>query len=728
MKRVLKGCFVLCCIVLSQFVSANTYYLSAWGNDNNSGLSASDAWRTIQKLNTIDLQPGDSVLFQGGYSFPGNIYLDADDAGTAAQPVFIGSYGTGKATILAGNGIGIQGYNCAGLRISTLQITGAGVNANSGRGIDLYMDVHYDLSFIRIDNCDISGFRGYGIQFGCWDTNFGFNDVRVTYTNSFNNGSGGMISYGFNDVINHKNFYVAYSTFHDNKGRPDVTNTNTGNGIVLSAIENAAIEYCEAYNNGEYNANPAGGPVGIWFYLVKNGLIQYCESHHNNTSTIDGGGFDIDGGSQNCIIQHCYSHDNAGAGYLMAEYGASVPYSGNIIRYNISQNDARKGSSGAIAFWGVDNSHRITQSQVYNNTVYLNADNVVSGTPSAVKLMGGNFSQVKLSNNVFCTQGAVHVLSADVAVDSSALHFLANDYYNSGGILTFQWGGNLYYSLQAWKNAAITQERRGIAHYGLSADPLLVAPGAGGNVGIAQLTQLSTYLQGYRLQQNAIALDAGLDVAMTLGLNVGARDFFGNAPRYGASQDIGAHECSDCYVVLPQRSIWLNAQKQQDYIDVSWGANDESHIAAYIPEFSNNGFDFTKLDSIKAGGFIATYALRDRAYFLHERFYRVQVVQKNGARFYSKTVSVHNDAQPGLDLAFARLADGPAVIFTSDVQQVIELHLYTTEGRLVHKENRSVAQGISYYKLGKRIAAGIYILHATMPSGQSRIVRVVVSE
>lgn len=728
MKQVLAGCFMLCCIVLSYFASANTYYLSASGNDSNSGLSPATAWNTIQKLNTIDLQPGDSVLFEGGSSFTGNIYLDADDGGTAAQPVYIGSYGTGRAIILAGNGIGIQGYNCAGLHFSKLIITGAGANVNNGRGIDLYMDVQSDLSFIRIDNCDVSGFKQYGIQVGCSNTNFGFNDVRVTYTNSFNNGSGGMISYGFNDVINHKNFYVAYSTFHDNKGRADVTNTNTGNGIVLSSVQNATIEYCEAYNNGEFNANPGGGPVGIWFYLVKNGLIQFCESHHNNTSTADGGGFDIDGGSQDCIIQYCYSHDNAGPGYLMAEYGASVPFTGNIIRYNISQNDARKGSSGAITFWGVDNSHRINQSRVHNNTVFLNSNNVVSGTPAAVRMIDANFSQVKLSNNIFYLQGAVDMLNANVIVDSTALHFLANDYYHTSGQPSFVWGSNSYNSLPAWKAATITQERRGIMQYGLSANPMLASPGNAGVVGVAQLPQLSNYLQGYKLQQNAVAVDAGVELNMNFGFALGARDHFGNAPRYGASQDMGAHECNDCYVVLPQQSVWLNAQKQQGYIDVNWGAEDESMIDHYIPQFSNNGFDFKALDTIDTRNAGAAYVFRDKTYFLHERFYRVQVVQKNGARFYSKIASVRNNEQAGVDLKFARLADGPVIIFTSDEQQVVELHFYTTDGRLVFKENRTVPQGISYYNVSKRMAPGIYILHAKAQSGTPAVVRIVISE
>jgi hypothetical protein len=51
--------------------------------------------------------------------------------------------------------------------------------------------------------------------------------------------------------------------------------------------------------------------------ILRTLFFQYSVSHHNKAGRIyDGGGFDIDGGSQNCIIQYCYSYDNDGAGML----------------------------------------------------------------------------------------------------------------------------------------------------------------------------------------------------------------------------------------------------------------------------------------------------------------------------------------------------------------------------------------------------------------------------
>src|SRR5688572_21626801 len=237
MKTILITSLMCCCLYYTG-IAAN-YYLSPSGDDNNTGISPVTAWKTIQKLNTVQLHPGDSVLFEGGSIFTGTILLEADDSGTPTQPVFIGSYGAGRALIQAGDDFGIKAYNCAGVHISGLNIEGSGLPANTGDGIEFYMDQSSDLHYVRIENVDVSGFRDYGIQVGAWSTSNGFTDVQVRYVNSFNNGSGGMMTFGYNTLFNHKNIYVGNSVFHDNKGRLDITNTNTGSGLILSGVEGA---------------------------------------------------------------------------------------------------------------------------------------------------------------------------------------------------------------------------------------------------------------------------------------------------------------------------------------------------------------------------------------------------------------------------------------------------------------------------------------------------------
>jgi len=65
----------------------------------------------------------------------------------------------------------------------------------------------------------------------------------------------------------------------------------------------------------------------IWAYQSDRVTIQFCISHHNRSTAEDGGGFDLDGGMTNSVVQYNYSHDNFGTGYLICQYegAASLP-------------------------------------------------------------------------------------------------------------------------------------------------------------------------------------------------------------------------------------------------------------------------------------------------------------------------------------------------------------------------------------------------------------------
>ncbi|MFP4060885.1 MAG: hypothetical protein ACOC10_04965 [Bacteroidota bacterium] len=51
-------------------VFATNYYLSNNGNDTNSGINPSNGWKTINRLNQVELKAGDSIFFHAGHSFP----------------------------------------------------------------------------------------------------------------------------------------------------------------------------------------------------------------------------------------------------------------------------------------------------------------------------------------------------------------------------------------------------------------------------------------------------------------------------------------------------------------------------------------------------------------------------------------------------------------------------------------------------------------------------------
>ncbi|HYB27434.1 MAG TPA: right-handed parallel beta-helix repeat-containing protein [Solirubrobacteraceae bacterium] len=82
-------------------ISGVTYYVSPSGSDSNSGTSPAQAWRTVARVNSAALAPGDGVLFEGGQSFSDQVLMPSS-SGTAEEPIVLGSYGQGQATITQG--------------------------------------------------------------------------------------------------------------------------------------------------------------------------------------------------------------------------------------------------------------------------------------------------------------------------------------------------------------------------------------------------------------------------------------------------------------------------------------------------------------------------------------------------------------------------------------------------------------------------------------------------
>jgi hypothetical protein len=117
--------------------SPRTYYLSASGDDENDG-SSRGPWRTIDKINRTPLQPGDTVAFEGGSSFSGNLVIR--QSGTVALPIQVTSHptqGGDQAEIFAGAGDGITIENAEHIRVSKIKVTGSGIRSNNGYGIRL---------------------------------------------------------------------------------------------------------------------------------------------------------------------------------------------------------------------------------------------------------------------------------------------------------------------------------------------------------------------------------------------------------------------------------------------------------------------------------------------------------------------------------------------------------------------------------------------------------------
>ncbi len=540
-KRFLLA-ITLLILTATNCLEAATYYVSSVGKDSNSGTSATAAWATLAKVNRAVFLPGDIILFEGGKTFQGGIYFGTQNAGayakvkgTAEKPIVFGSYGTGRATISSGTNYGFRGYNTAGFKIQNLIFKGSGRTQSTKVGIDFYTDVPNTLlTYVYIVNVEVYGYKEAGIMFGSWDSlTAGFGNITIENSKVHDNGDVGISSYAQGRLV-HKKFTLRNNKVYNTSGIPERTTSHSGSGICLGDVDGAVIEYCEAYNNGWLNASPSNGPAGIWGYRCNNLLIQRNESHHNKTgSAKDGGGFDLDGGTTNSIMQYNYSHDNDGAGFLIAQYSGAPAMKNITVRYNVSENDGRKNDYGGIHLWSSGSNGGIQNAYVYNNTVYLTPS--ASGVPKAVMVRSGGFTNTSIRNNIFQTTGGAEIVRVNA---NTGIRFEGNDYWSSGATFKINWVGTTYSSLTAWRTAT-GQEKSGGVAVGYSLSPALTDPGKGVTISDPKLFHTLT---GYKLFSTSGLVGKGMNLKSLFGTNVGTQDFFGNNITLLTSFSIGAHQ------------------------------------------------------------------------------------------------------------------------------------------------------------------------------------------
>jgi hypothetical protein len=495
-----------------------TRYVSPTGADSAGGASPRTAWRTVNRVNAAILSPGTCVLFRGGATFDGGLYLPAADAGSDAHRVVIGSYGAGRATISSGTGIGIFVYDTAGVTVRDLVITGNGYDANSSSGIFFYNDLPgaTRLTGITVSSVDVSGYGESGIAIGGYPADgskSGFSRVLVSSSATHDNADAGLQSFGAYSATAagyaHHDVTVRDVRSYRNVGRLDKGN-NSGNGIVLGDVDNAAIEHSQAYDNGARNNFPGGGPVGIWTYDSNRVTIQHNESYANKSATVDGDGFDLDGGVTNSVLQYNFSHDNQGAGYLVFQYAGARPMHDNVVRYNISVNDNRVGKYGSLTIGSFGSPVRDTL--LYGNTVVTGPNQ--AGAAAGVRVWDGT-ENARFLNNIVAVSGCIPLVSVE---RNTSATFQGNDYWSSGGAFVALVGGTnfddsaatRYSSLAAWRAATGVETLSG-----RTVDPQFAGDPATTDDAAALLLRRSSPLIG-----------AGLDLHR-LGIDAGGHDYFG---------------------------------------------------------------------------------------------------------------------------------------------------------------------------------------------------------
>jgi hypothetical protein len=597
-------------LALTGTAQATDYYVSPSGDDDNSGTSPELAWATIGKVNTVTFSAGDSILFEGGQTFSGQLVFN-DEAGTSTSPITVSSYGTGRATLsnstmgvegIASTGLGI--YDNAGFEINNLILVGPG---NVGDRWDENVGLRFDadlgtsgarVDYIRIDNVEVSEYSGYGILFmGAGYT--GFRDVEITNCVLHHIGKEGICTKCAEwpmSAASHNDFYIADCEMYHISG-VGTRDPHSGSGINLSAIDGGLIEFCVAHHCGYRCLAEGGGPLGIWCWEAENLVFQFNEVYDQQTLGGDGGGYDLDGGSSFCIVQYNYSHDNFG-GNLLMQFGKSRPAHDYIFRYNISSNDCQLNGMGAVTFY-TDVGTQPYNVEVYNNTFYLGPDSAPDA--SAIDFWywkGGSYSNVNLRNNIFMAEAGKRLITYDLI---GGITFQNNIYWQSGAPLVITDPlGTVYNSLDAWR-AASGQEMLDGQPVGMEISPQLVDVHDHPVLGPHNLANLG----GYELKSVSQCRDTGLDLLTLFGIDPGTQDYYSNSIPQGSLFDISAHEypgggsapAPDSTPPAAPASLAAAAVKSSQ-IDLDWADNGESDMSHYsVKRSTSPGGPYTQIIS-----------------------------------------------------------------------------------------------------------------------------------
>ena len=478
-----------------------SYYFSITGDDKNDG-SLKYPFKTIDHLNTIHFNAGDSILLKAGEVFSGSISIKTN--GTAEMPVVLASYSNGEAIIDARNETAVSIYESSYININNIICKGAGrQDGNIKAGVSIS-----NCSNVKVSNVDVSGFQKSGLQlYNCKNT-------IIDKVHAHDNGAAGIgVEGDFNNKLGSHNINITNCKAVNNPGDPTNLTNHSGNGIIVGHSTNVIIDHCVATNNGWDMPRIGNGPVGIWCYEADSVIIQHCLSYQNKTSIggADGGGYDFDGGTTNSIIQYCLSYNNQGSGYCIFQYWGASPWYNNVMRFNISIDDGLVSDSRAgVYVWNSSKDPKqFYDCDFYNNTIYNSKQAALSFSETSERK---NF---RFFNNIFI--GADSLIRGNRGKNNDDI-ILANDWwsidkkFNAGGMNDFT----------AWATTN-NIEQMNSKIIGLNVLPHFKNAGDTTFTDVGHLNNFDSY----KIIGTSAIKKAGIDLQDLYKMNIGNEDFNG---------------------------------------------------------------------------------------------------------------------------------------------------------------------------------------------------------
>jgi hypothetical protein len=379
--------------------NSKTYYVdNMGGNDANSGISTTRAWKSFAKVVSQTFNTGDIVSFKCGDRFP----VTESMTRTGKDEVTFNSYGTGSRPIIDAGGTCIP--------FDFVTITGAnhitfnGLKIVNGNSSNISC---WNCTFFTIESCNIDS--AYDVP-GHID---GANGTKCM-----------NIYFGGDDLLSTHDLIIRNSTLSYAGG---------SHGIYIAGTNNVLLEYDSLNYNAHVGIRIAGGGSQ---YCANNITIRYCVIKYNHYSQIENSG-----ASYSNFYYNIIATDTA---YSIREHSAGG--SGGIYFHDQSTEI------------GVPPYFYPHDCNYYNNTI-INNRNHGWDIPAFVVETTSNMANIVIKNNLFyCEDGDQYMHlwynGAGDGLISNSWVFTNNIYYAPGSAKhLFNRLGTNYSSLKAWNKA-----------------------------------------------------------------------------------------------------------------------------------------------------------------------------------------------------------------------------------------------------------------------------------
>jgi hypothetical protein len=476
MNRYFKGIILLLFVVLCSFESAkstNYYFHPSLGNDANAGTSISAPFKSLSKIKTLKLNPGDSLLLAVNETFSDGLELKEIN-GTKKQPIIVSVYGTrsknDKAIIKTQNALNaILVENSNFIEISHIEVSanpskksvlnqknqmhcGVLVTATNAK---IYQHIYVSNVVVKDVFFEQKGFSrsaketksangtqnyGWGIRFITLDAKAILKNIKVTQSL----------------VQNVSHTGIKLTAKGQDHGIIDFEISNNqvfetgGPGIQMSGVKNGHIFNNNVNKSGSNNdSRKWGRGSGLWTWGSENILIEK-NRFTNANGPGDSAGAHIDYNCKNIVLQYNFSANNAGGFCEILGNNHNCSY-----RYNISVNDGYrvKGENSAFQegklFWlsGYSGKKRIgpVNSYFYNNTMYVKSE--LDAKIAIDRISKG----VLIANNIFHIEGNAKMVKGDQYNPEKEGNWEVSDVF---------FKNNLFLSNTSWPKESTLQDEK----------------------------------------------------------------------------------------------------------------------------------------------------------------------------------------------------------------------------------------------------------------------------